>query len=112
MLAFVFRKMKNSLWMTISLLLYGTLPSVGTMLLFCVLLVIGPAGLSSVEYPRRIPGAIVVDNLDCLYSSLNEVVSAPAQLPVQAASIRKFAEEHHRIDHVRARLHQDFSKLL
>ena len=77
-----------------------------------VLLVIGPAGLSSVEYPRRIPGAIVVDNLDCLYSSLNEVVSAPAQLPVQAASIRKFAEEHHRIDHVRARLHQDFSKLL
>lgn len=77
-----------------------------------VLMVIGPAGLSSVEYPRRIPGAIVVDNLGLLDSVLNGIVSAPEKLPVQAASIRKFAEEHHQIHRVRERLHQDFSSLL
>ena len=77
-----------------------------------VLMVIGPAGLSSVEYPRRIPGAIVVDNLGLLDSVLNGIVSAPEKLPEQAASIRKFAEEHHQIPRVRERLHQDFSSLL
>ena len=77
-----------------------------------VLLVIGPAGLSSVEYPRKIPGAIVVDNLELLDSVLNGIVSAPEKLPVQAASIRKFAEEHHQINQVRTRLYQDFSSLL
>ena len=77
-----------------------------------VLMVIGPAGLSSVEYPRRIPGAIVVDNLGLLDSVLNGIVSAPEKLPAQAASIRKFAEEHHQIHRVRERLHQDFSSLL
>ena len=77
-----------------------------------VLLVIGPAGLSSVEHPRKIPGAIVVDNLELLDSVLNGIVSASEKLPAQAASIRKFAEEHHQIHRVRERLHQDFSSLL
>lgn len=76
------------------------------------MMVIGPAGIASVEYPRQIPGVIVVDRIEDIQHYLNDIVANPSVLIDNAGSIHSFAQKNHSIDTVRKSLRDDFTKLL
>lgn len=73
-----------------------------------VMLAIGPKGISSIEYPRKIPGTVIVDDLRTIYDVLDELLSNENEIVTRAAQIREFALEKHDIEHVRRNLNQDF----
>lgn len=76
------------------------------------MMVIGPSGIASVEYPRQIPGVFVVDKIEDIQHCLNDIVANPSVLIESAKSINIFAQKNHSIDTVRKSLHDDFTKLL
>lgn len=73
-----------------------------------VLMAIGPKGISSIEYPRRIPGAVVIDDLQDMKTVLKELLAEEDKLIKRAKEIREFALEHHDIEGVRNRLQKEF----
>ena len=75
------------------------------------MLAIGPKGISSIEYPRRIPGAIVVDDLNKMFDILTDCFSKEDEMILRAAHIRDFALEKHSIEGVRDSLSCDFRLL-
>lgn len=76
-----------------------------------VLMVIGPRGISSVEYVRRIPGTVVVDDLADLQCTLTSILDNADDLPARARAIRSFAQAHHSLEVVRKSLQADFQSL-
>ena len=76
------------------------------------LFVIGPKGIASVEYPRRIPGAIVVDNVDDVPNTLSSLLDKPQILLERAKDMYDFATEKHSLLNVRKRIQCDFCDLL
>lgn len=76
-----------------------------------VMLAIGPKGISSIEYPKRIPGAVVIDDLQDIYDKLSELVSEGENLIKRAEQIRNFALEKHDIVQVRKELQMEFSSI-
>lgn len=75
------------------------------------LLVVGPPNIASVEYPRTIPGAIVVDRLEDVYPVLKESVRHPESLLERARKINRFSKQFHSIEGVRNTLRSDFQSL-
>ncbi len=71
-----------------------------------VLTVIGPKGISSVEYSRHIPGAIVIDDTDQIQATFSELTID--SLPERACAIREFAVKYHSIDAAHKSLQEDF----
>ncbi len=76
-----------------------------------VLAVIGPAGISSVEYPRSIPGVVVVDDLAALEDTFRALVEAPTELIDRANSIRTYAMQYHAIGEVQGGLRADLAAI-
>lgn len=76
------------------------------------MMVIGPAGISPVEYPRQIPGTIVVNNVDALVDVLNEIISNKTDLINRAKQIHEYAMKNHNIEIVRENIKNDFAALL
>ncbi len=62
-----------------------------------VLLAIGPSGLASIDYVKKIPGAFVIDELNGLEEKLEKILSASETFVERADKIRKFASLHHDI---------------
>jgi len=77
-----------------------------------VLMVVGPNGVSSVEYAKRIPGVITITSLNNLRTGLADVLSEIDTLKERALSIRNYSMSHHNIDDNRNKLRNDFSKLI
>ena len=77
-----------------------------------VMLVIGPRGIASVEYSRRIPGVIVIDDLNKLYDTLISITQNNNDLIARAKDIRAFADMNHSIDLIRKMLKNDFVKIV
>lgn len=77
-----------------------------------ILLAIGPKGVASIEYPRQIPGAIVVDDLADIESIIADLLEKPDVLLQRAEQINKYAEEKHEISNVRKQLQNDFCQLI
>jgi hypothetical protein len=77
-----------------------------------VLMVVGPKGIASVEYPRTIPGAIVIDDVSDLQVVLSSVLSSPEQLICRAQKTHTFAAETFPIEKVRKRLQSEFDTLI
>ncbi len=75
-------------------------------------MVIGPKGIASVEYPREIPGAIVVDDREKIKETINDIIINKNILLKQAQSINEFAKINHDIEEVHKKLHNDLYKLL
>lgn len=73
-----------------------------------VMLAIGPRGLSSIEYPRRIPGAVVIDDVQQMYDRLRVLLAEKEGLIERAEQIRRFALSKHNIDSVRRSLQNEF----
>lgn len=76
------------------------------------LLVIGPKGIASVEYPRKINGTIVIDNIEDVESVLQDVIVNEGSLPERAKKINEYAMRVHSIESVRRGLKKDFCNLL
>lgn len=76
-----------------------------------VMMVVGPAGISSVEYAKKIPGAIIVDNMSEIRNSLEKIVENPIQLIKRSVAINDFAKRHHSIVSVREGIQRDFANL-
>lgn len=76
------------------------------------MLVVGPKGISSVEYPRSIEGTVVIDNIQDIYSKLLEVVSNPQRVVQQTKMINLYAQEYHSLTNVRKSLKEDFELLI
>ncbi len=74
-------------------------------------LTVGPAGISSVEYVRRLPGTMVVDDLASLEDVLREIVKDPQRLPYLAECTQNYARLHHSVQTVREELKKDFLSL-
>lgn len=72
---------------------------------------IGPAGIASIEYLRKIPGAAVVDTRDQIQNAIEEMIEYREKIPENARKIRAFARENHEINSVRKKLRQDFLTL-
>ena len=77
-----------------------------------VLLAIGPAGISSIEYPRRVPGAMVIDDLHDLYDRLHILLSDEKDLVNRAKQIREYALDKHSVESVINKLRADFEHIL
>lgn len=77
-----------------------------------VLMVVGPKGIASVEYPRTIPGAIVIDDVSDLQVVLSSVLSSPEQLICRAQETYTFAAETFPIEKVRKKLQSEFDTLI
>lgn len=76
------------------------------------MLVVGPKNIASVEYPRRIPGAIVVDDTNKLHDELLLIISNPTLLIDSAMQTHAYAVKHHEIRKVRKSLLEDFKQLI
>ncbi len=76
-----------------------------------VFMAIGPDGIASVEYPKGIDGAIVINNTDEIESVLRASV-LDADLHEKALKIREFAMAHHNKEKISNDLKQDFKELL
>lgn len=77
-----------------------------------VLMVVGPKGIASVEYPRTIPGAIVIDDVSDVQHVLSSILSSREQLISRAQQTHAFASETFPIEKVRKRLQSDFDSLV
>ena len=76
------------------------------------MLVIGPKGIASVEYCRKISGVIVVDNLAKLSNILSVILSDREKLIQNAFSINVYAKKNHELSIVQNQLLSAFNKLL
>ena len=76
------------------------------------MLVIGPSGIASVEYSRRIPGVILVDNMDDLPNVMESLVENSSTLLSCAASVQEFAQKNHSILKIRKEIRDNFMNLL
>lgn len=75
------------------------------------MMVVGPKGIASVEYPRTIPGAIIVDDVAKIKQYLRDILHNTDCLLLSAKKIHRFAVEHHEIANVRDSLRKDFGML-
>lgn len=69
-----------------------------------VMLAIGPKGIASIEFPKRIPGAIVIDDLSLLEQNLCSIVENAESLINKAKMLNNFAQQKFEINQVRYRL--------
>lgn len=76
-----------------------------------IMMAIGPSGISSIEYSKKIPGAIVIDDVDTIYDVLKDCLSDEFAMICRAAQIREFALKNHSVENVRGSLHRDFESL-
>lgn len=77
-----------------------------------VLLGIGPAGLASIEYIRRIPGACVIDEQTRIGAGMLAFLAEADKFAHRAASIRDFAREHHDASVQNIRLQQNIDSIV
>jgi len=73
---------------------------------------IGPNGISSIEYLKKVDGAIVVTKLEEIKTILAEIAADPHMLYECALKTNDFAKINHDIVSVRKKINDDFKKLL
>lgn len=75
-------------------------------------LAVGPAGIASIEYLRKIEGVCVVDDLAKLPEILKVLFKEPQKISENALKILKFGKKYHDIDDVRVALKEEFERLI
>lgn len=77
-----------------------------------MMMVVGPEGIASVEEARSIEGAVVIDSMSKLETSINNIVNNPTFIIQNAKQSYFDALGKFPIEIIRKKLHGDFSKLL
>lgn len=75
-------------------------------------LAIGPSGISSIEYIKKIPGAYVADSEDEIENVINKIITSKSQLVMSMNHVREYAFKNHEIRTVQKKLRNDFVELL
>ena len=73
---------------------------------------IGPSGIASIEYLRKVDGALVIDDPSYINGALSDLINEQGSLVDRARDTREYAIENHEIHRVRQRLHNDFYDLI
>ncbi|MDD3362074.1 MAG: hypothetical protein PHW34_10425 [Hespellia sp.] len=73
---------------------------------------IGPSGIASIEYLKKINGAHVIDDLSMLSNAVTELVKHPQNLLQDAKFIRKYALRNHEITAVQEKLRKELLELI
>lgn len=76
------------------------------------MMVIGPKGIASVEYPRGIDGVFVVDELSGLKQAVNDIIEDPSKIISGAKKLNEYAKRNHEITAVRDKLQKDFQSVI
>lgn len=77
-----------------------------------VLMAIGPNGISSIEYPKTIPGSIVIEDVCELPEVIESLMKRPESLIERAKASHDFALTHLDISVIREKLKNDFKRLI
>ena len=72
---------------------------------------IGPAGIASMNYLRKVDGVIVVDDMEAVESEVEKLISNSDRIFENVIATRKYAVSYHEIDTVQAKLKNDFQGL-
>ena len=72
---------------------------------------IGPSGIASIEYLKRINGVIVVDNKEKIETAIASIVEDKNSIIENSKKIRQYSETNHEISIVQKKLRDDFSLL-
>lgn len=73
---------------------------------------IGPKDIASMEYIKKIDGAIAIDEISNIEKKITEIVDQKDSLPEKAVLTRKFALKYHEIKNVQSQLRGDFQNLI
>lgn len=73
---------------------------------------IGPAGIASIEYLRKIKGVLVVDDQNQIPTVITSIINNLDEIIKNINSIRVYAREHHEISMVQSAVKNDFKGLL
>lgn len=73
---------------------------------------IGPSSIASIEYLRKVDGALVVDDPSNINGVLSDLIDGKGSLIDRAKNTREYAVENHEISRVRQRLQNDFEDLI
>ena len=76
------------------------------------LIAIGPSGIASIEYCKKIPGAVVIDDLNQLDAVITDLINDPAGIDKNRGLNRQFAGEYHDEKVVQSKLRSDFVHLI
>lgn len=73
---------------------------------------IGPAGIASIEYLRKIKGVLVVDDQNQIPIAITNIIDNLNTIVENRNSIRVYARKHHEISMVQSAVKKDFEELL
>lgn len=75
-------------------------------------LAIGPNGISSIDYLKQVDGAIVIDSVDKIFDTINNMLMNPTVLLENKKKTREFSKKHHNITDIQKNLYDDFCGLI
>ena len=73
---------------------------------------IGPKNIASIEYIKKVDGAIAVDEISHIEEKIAEIVNKKDTLAENALLTRQYALNHHEITKVQSGLREDFQHLI
>ena len=73
---------------------------------------IGPAGIASIEYIRKVDGAVVIDDLTQIQYTIGSIIRDQECILDNIEKTRKYAIAHHEISSVQEKLKKDLENLL
>lgn len=73
---------------------------------------IGPKGIASIEYLKKVDGAIVVDDQNNIFDAIQKMVLHIDELNNNRKQTREYAKKYHDINVVQQSIRKDFVKLL
>lgn len=73
---------------------------------------IGPQGIASIEYLKKVDGAIVVDDQNNIFDVIQQIVLHSDKLNENRKLTREYAKKYHEINAVQQSIRKDFEKLM
>ena len=77
-----------------------------------MMMVIGPDTVASIDYATRIPGCIVVNDLDKLEETIKMIVNQHSLIIENAVKTNRYAKENVEINKLRSRMQSEFTSLI
>ena len=74
-------------------------------------LAIGPSRVSSIKYLKKVPGVLVIDNLDDIDRKIKKIINNKNDLNENARKIREYSLNNHNIEKNQKNLRDDFKDL-
>lgn len=91
--------------------------SLSTKIIDCIqsgaqVLGVGPAGIASIEYLRKVAGAIVIDDLNQINNIIGNIIQDQRNISENIKKTRQYALKNHEISSMQKNLKQELRKLI